>query len=94
MIALTTQEAAKRCGLSASFLHKSRVRGDGPPFLKVGRRAVRYDAAKLDVWLAAHERRSTSEQPPKPVAPSSRHKAGKAKRQLQQVAEVHHAPPK
>jgi predicted DNA-binding transcriptional regulator AlpA len=94
MIVLTTQEAAKRCGLSASFLHKSRVRGDGPPFLKVGRRAVRYDAAKLEAWLAEHERRSTSEQPPKPVAPTRRRKAGKAKPQLQQLAEVHHASPK
>ena len=61
MTILTTREAAARCGLSASYLHKSRVRGDGPPFLKVGRRAVRYDAAKLDTWLTAHERRSTSE---------------------------------
>jgi predicted DNA-binding transcriptional regulator AlpA len=61
MTILTTIEAANRCGVSASFLHKSRIRGDGPPFLKIGRRTVRYDVAKLDAWLAAHERRSTSE---------------------------------
>jgi predicted DNA-binding transcriptional regulator AlpA len=83
---LTTKEATGRCGLSESFMHKSRVRGDGPPYLKVGRRAVRYDASKLDAWLAAHERTSTSQRPwaakaNATVPPPREHKArtGKAR---------------
>jgi hypothetical protein len=90
---LDVSQAAVRCGVSISFLNKLRTTGGGPPYSKLGR-AVRYLDSKLDAWIAAQERRSTSEQPPKPVAPSRRRKAGKTKPQLEQVAELHHAPPK
>jgi len=56
---LRTPEAAKFLGLSASALEKMRVRGDGPPYTRVGKRVVVYDVAELDRWFAARKRRLT-----------------------------------
>lgn len=52
--ALTTDQAAKRLGVSASLLEKLRVYSPkkSPPFFRVGR-ACRYRAADLDAWAAA-----------------------------------------
>jgi hypothetical protein len=61
---LCVSDVAKRSGLSVSFLNKLRILGGGPPFAKIGAKAVRYPADKLDAWLAACERRSTSDTPP------------------------------
>jgi predicted DNA-binding transcriptional regulator AlpA len=57
---LRTLEAAAYCGSSKSTLEKLRLFGGGPRYLKLGRRVV-YDPADLDIWLAAHRRRSTSD---------------------------------
>ena len=57
---LTTATAALRLGVSPRTLEKWRVSGDGPTFLKVGRRVV-YAASDLDTWLAARRRASTSD---------------------------------
>ena len=51
--------AAEYAGLSVSFFNRARLAGDGPVFLKLGRRVV-YDRADLDSWLASRKRRSTS----------------------------------
>jgi len=47
---LTTEQAAKRFGLSARTLERFRASGEGPEFVKMGR-AVRYTVAKLNEWL-------------------------------------------
>lgn len=57
---LTENEQAKRLGLAPKSLANQRCRGDGPPFLKIGR-LVRYDPALTEEWLAARVRQSTSE---------------------------------
>jgi predicted DNA-binding transcriptional regulator AlpA len=57
---LNVSQVAERCGVSISFLNKLRTKGGGPPYLKLGH-AVRYLDSKLDDWIAAQERRSTSE---------------------------------
>ena len=57
---LTPRDAADRLRLSASWLAKARMRGDGPPFVKLGR-AVRYDEGALTQWMKSHMRLSTSE---------------------------------
>jgi len=50
--------AAEHLGVSVAFLRADRYRGHvgartpGPPFYRVGR-AIRYDIADLDAWLAA-----------------------------------------
>jgi excisionase family DNA binding protein len=58
---LTTEQAAEYLGVSESWLAGSRVRGDGPPFYKLGR-AVRYIRATLDDWTREREVRSNVEE--------------------------------
>jgi predicted DNA-binding transcriptional regulator AlpA len=48
-----TPDAARRVGLSESSLEKLRCRGDGPPFVRIGSRAVGYLIEDLDAWLAS-----------------------------------------
>jgi len=52
--------ASERLGMSVHYLRTSRWRGDGPPFIKVGR-AVRYSPADLEHWVESHRRTSTSD---------------------------------
>ena len=47
---LDTAAAARRLGVSSSFLAKARMKGVGPRYRKLGR-AVRYAHADLDRWL-------------------------------------------
>lgn len=47
---LTPADAAKYIGMSLSWLAQARMRGEGPPYLKIGR-SVRYRLADLDSWL-------------------------------------------
>jgi predicted DNA-binding transcriptional regulator AlpA len=58
---LRVPQAADYLGLSTSTLAKMRLRGDGPPYLKAGRRIVIYDLRDLEEWLGSRRRRSTSE---------------------------------
>ena len=55
---LKPAEAAKRLSVSLSWLAKSRMRGDGPPFTRIGR-AVRYGDADVTQWLKQQKRYST-----------------------------------
>lgn len=57
---LHRKQTATYLGVSLSWLDKSRLRGDGPPFLKIGGRVV-YDLGDLDAYLASCRRQSTSE---------------------------------
>jgi len=59
-IMLTPKEAAQRFRLSVSWLAKARMRGDGPPYILIGR-AVRYSESALLQWLESRQRFSTSE---------------------------------
>ena len=43
-----------------SWLAKARMRGDGPPYICIGR-SVRYDEATLIDWMKSQQRFSTSE---------------------------------
>ena len=61
---LTTTQAARYVGLSPRTLERYRVTGEGPRYLKVGRRVL-YTQADLDEWLARKVRRSTSDPGPK-----------------------------
>lgn len=53
--------AARYLGLSESTLAKMRLRGDGPPYYKLGKRAVAYMRPELAEWAAKRRRQSTSE---------------------------------
>jgi hypothetical protein len=56
----TEREEAERLGLAPKTMANQRCRGDGPPYLQLGR-LIRYDPALTDEWLAKRVRQSTSE---------------------------------
>ena len=72
---LATGEAAALVGLSPRTLERYRVTGEGPRFLKLGRRVV-YPRLELDNWLATKVRRSTSDPGPSPRTGTGRGKDG------------------
>jgi predicted DNA-binding transcriptional regulator AlpA len=61
IVLLTAKEASRVLKLSPSWLAKARMRGDGPPYLRLGR-AVRYSEGGLLQWMKSRTRMSTSEQ--------------------------------
>ena len=61
ILLLTPKEASKLLKVSLSWLAKARMRGDGPPYIRVGR-AIRYAEAALLQWMKSRQRLSTSEQ--------------------------------
>ena len=58
---MTPKEAAHFLRVSLSWLAKARMRGDGPPYIKIGR-SIRYAEAALLQWMKSRQRLSTSEQ--------------------------------
>ena len=58
---LTPRDAANLLRLSLSWLAKARMRGDGPPYVKLGR-AIRYSEGALMQWMKSRLRLSTSDQ--------------------------------
>jgi hypothetical protein len=61
IVLLTPKEAAKLLKVSLSWLAKARMRGDGPPYIQLGR-SIRYALAALIQWMKGRQRMSTSEQ--------------------------------
>lgn len=57
---LPTSPAARVLNVSESWLTKSRLRGDGPRYVKIGR-VVRYPRSFLHEYLRARTRNSTRE---------------------------------
>ena len=60
-VLLTPKEAATRMKVSLSWLAKARMRGDGPPYIRIGR-SIRYRDTDLLQWMKSRQRLSTSEQ--------------------------------
>lgn len=57
---LNVKEAAIYLGVAAQTLNRWRMKaGEGPPFVKLGRRVV-YERADLDAFLAQQRRASTA----------------------------------
>lgn len=48
---LTSKEAAHYTNLSESYLAKLRMYENGPRFLRIGARSIRYLRADLDCWM-------------------------------------------
>lgn len=65
---LTESEAAEAIGLTSRFLQSRRHRGDGPPFVQVSSRCVRYRPADIEAWSEARLRTSTSDPGTEPAA--------------------------
>jgi len=60
-VLLTPKEAATRLKVSLSWLAKARMRGDGPPYILIGR-SIRYRETDLLQWMKSRQRLSTSQQ--------------------------------
>lgn len=58
----TTQQAADYCGVTPRFFEAARLRGDGPRYIRLSRRAVRYRSEDLEAWLDARRYSSTAEE--------------------------------
>jgi predicted DNA-binding transcriptional regulator AlpA len=57
---LTEAQVSELTGRCVPTLQKDRLRGSGPPFVKLGR-LVRYRPEDVRAWLAVRVRRSTSD---------------------------------
>jgi hypothetical protein len=60
-ILVDEREAADLIGLTPRFLQVRRQNGDGPPFVRVSSRCVRYRPEDLRAWAADRLRTSTSD---------------------------------
>ncbi len=58
---LNPEQAARYLGLDVGTLANMRVRGDGPPFIALSPRAIRYQKEDLTSWVASRRRLSTSD---------------------------------
>ena len=54
-VLLKSKDAAAFLKLSLSWLAKARKRGDGPPYIKLGK-SIRYSEAALLQWLKSRQR--------------------------------------
>ena len=61
---LRTADVAKLLQLAPTTLEIKRIKGDGPPFHKIGR-AVRYKRSEVDDYLDAQRRTNTIKAAPK-----------------------------
>lgn len=57
---IDTRQLAELTNTSEISWPRKRCKGDGPPFVKIGR-SVRYRLSDVEDWLKQQERRSTSE---------------------------------
>ena len=57
---LNQSEAAELCRLSARTFERYRATGDGPKYIKAGRRVL-YRQADIEAWITACVRTSTSD---------------------------------
>ena len=60
-ILLTEKEVAKITGFSVRTLQKWRLTGEGPQFVRVSARAIRYRRCDIDAWIERNLRISTSD---------------------------------
>ncbi len=68
---LSENEISQIFGRSIPTLQKDRLRGNGPPFIKIGR-LVRYSPSAVQAWLDDQVRRSTSDPGEAPDRAASR----------------------
>ncbi len=58
---MSEKKAAQFLSVSARFLQARRVRGDGPSFIRISARCVKYRKRDLIAWLDSMKVDSTSE---------------------------------
>lgn len=58
---LTPDEAANELGLSKSYLAKLRWNGNGPTYVRIAKRAIRYSREDLASWVNRCRQQSTNQ---------------------------------
>ena len=58
---LSPAETATLLGLTQRWLEVKRYRGDGPPFVRISSRCVRYRRSDLEEWIDSRVRLSTAD---------------------------------
>ena len=61
--------AARLIGLTTRFLRQRRRKGNGPPFVRISSRCVRYEPDMLRAWAMSLRRTSTSDSGAPPIRP-------------------------
>ena len=59
-IYLNSEQTADYLGISVATLKNWRKRGDGPPFIKVNARVIRYQHCDLEAWMDGRPRQTIS----------------------------------
>lgn len=59
---LDTPALAAKLGIQANTLEKWRVRGEGPSYVRIGRR-IAYHPRDVETWLQGRRAQSTSDAP-------------------------------
>lgn len=57
---LTPDAVAGRLGVSTKVLERWRGSGEGPAFVRLSRKTIRYEAAAVDVFIKSRVRNSTA----------------------------------
>lgn len=60
-VLLTVEQAAELLAIPRSTLDRWRVEGNGPKFLQLSARCIRYRRSDIEAWTETRVRRSTSE---------------------------------
>ncbi len=58
---LSRDEVFGEFGITRRWLELAALTGDGPPYVSVSKRMVRYQRSVLEAWIAARTRTSTSQ---------------------------------
>jgi predicted DNA-binding transcriptional regulator AlpA len=66
-VLISEAELAARTGTSRRMWQEARRRGDGPPFVRISARCIRYSLATVEKWLAARTQTRTDAQPVPPA---------------------------
>src|SRR5262245_51359160 len=79
---LDERQVARMIGMSVGSLRRWRLLGQGPPFLRVGRRGVRYKPEHLALWLDSRPIGGSDVPAPPMSAPESGDRKPAARRAL------------
>lgn len=60
-LAWSTERTAQALSVTKNWLEQMRVKGNGPPYVKIGRRVV-YRPADVSAWIAGKVRTNTSQE--------------------------------
>ena len=63
-------EVAFLLGVSHRTLEAARLKGGGVPYIRLGRRCIRYRRRDVLAWIASRQRRSTSDRGPAADTPA------------------------